>query len=112
MTLAMNWGDWAAHDAVALAGRVRKGETTPAELATQAAAAIALTNPSLGAVIETFDDVIADPRKDRMNPDGVFAGAPFLIKDLGPTLRGRLQEFGSMMMQGHRPVQDRAPANT
>ena len=106
MTLAMGWDEWATHDAVALATRVRNGEVTPAELATQAAAGIARMNPALDAVVEVFDDVIADPLKDGMNPDGIFAGVPCLIKDLGPTLKGRRQEFGSAIMQGNRPVQD------
>ncbi|WP_371424449.1 amidase [Tardiphaga sp.] len=106
MTLAMSWDEWAKHDATALADRVRKGDLTPADLATQAAAGIAKTNPVLDAVVEVFDDVVADPLKDGMNPDGIFAGVPYLMKDLGPTLKGRLQEFGSMIMQGHRPVQD------
>jgi amidase len=106
MTLAMSWDEWAKHDAVALAARVRKGDLTPADLAAQAAAGIASTNPALDAVVEVFDDVVADPAKDGMNAEGAFAGVPYLMKDLGPTLKGRLQEFGSMIMQGHRPAQD------
>jgi len=106
MTLVMSWDEWAKHDAVALAARVRKGDLTPADLAAQAAAGIASTNPALDAVVEVFDDVVADPAKDGMNAEGAFAGVPYLMKDLGPTLKGRLQEFGSMIMQGHRPAQD------
>ncbi|MFL6679638.1 MAG: amidase family protein, partial [Burkholderiaceae bacterium] len=106
MTLAMSWEEWAAHDAVALAERVRKGEVTPAELAAQAAAAIARVDGTLDAVVEVFEDVVADPLRDGLRPEGVFAGAPYLMKDLGPTLKGRRQEFGSMLMQGHRPTQD------
>ena len=106
MTLAMSWDEWAAHDAVALAQRVRAGDVTPAELAMQVAAGIARTNGALDAVVEVFEDVVADPLADGMRPDGVFAGVPYLMKDLGPTLKGRLQEFGSMLMQGHRPAQD------
>ncbi|KQX23216.1 amidase [Variovorax sp. Root434] len=106
MTLAMSWSEWADHDGIGLAERVRKGDVTAAELAAQAAAGIAKVNPQLDAVVEVFDDVVADPLKDGMNPDGVFAGLPYLMKDLGPTLKGRLQEFGSMMMQGHRPAAD------
>ncbi|KZD21545.1 amidase [Tardiphaga robiniae] len=106
MTLAMSWDEWAKHDAVALAARVRKGDLMPADLAAQAAAGIARTNPALDAVVEVFDDVVADPAKDGMNAEGAFAGVPYLMKDLGPTLKGRLQEFGSMIMQGHRPTQD------
>jgi amidase len=106
MTLAMSWDEWAAHDALALAERVRKGEVTPGELAQQVAAAIARTDAALDAVVELFDDVVADPLADGMAPDGVFAGVPYLMKDLGPTLKGRRQEFGSMLMQGHRPTED------
>lgn len=106
MTLAMSWDEWAAHDAVGLAERVRRGEVTPAELATQVAAGIARTNGALDAVVEVFDDVVADPLRDGMRPDGPFAGVPYLMKDLGPTLKGRLQEFGAMLMQGHRPAAD------
>ena len=106
MSLAMSWNEWAAHDAIALAERVRSGEVSPAELARQVAAAIELTNGRLDAVVEVFDDVVADPLADGMAPDGVFAGVPWLMKDLGPTLAGRRQEFGSMLMQGHRPTED------
>jgi amidase len=106
MTLAMSWDEWARHDGLALAERVRKGELTPAELAAQAAAGIAITNPALSAVVEVFDDVVADPLRDGMNPDGVFAGVPYLMKDLGPTLKGRLQEMGSLLMRGHRAPAD------
>jgi amidase len=106
MTLAMSWDEWAKHDAVGLAARVRAKEVTPAELAAQAAAGIARTNPALSAVVEVFDDVVADPSKDGMNADGTFAGVPFLMKDLGPTLKGRLQEMGSLLMRGNRAEAD------
>ncbi len=94
MTLAMTWEEWAQHDACALAARVRAGEVTAAELAAQAAAGVALTNPATSAVIELFDDASPIPPGTAPNLDGAFAGVPFLMKDLGPTLKGRLQEMG------------------
>ena len=106
MTLAMSWDEWARHDALALAERVRRGELTPAELAAQAAAGIARVDPALSGVVEVFDDVVADPLRDGMDPEGPFAGVPYLMKDLGPTLKGRLQEMGSLLMRGHRPAAD------
>ncbi|CAN7670268.1 amidase [Bosea sp. LjRoot237] len=106
MTLAMSWEEWTSHDAVGLAERVRSGELTPAELARQAAAGIAKMNPSLSAVVEVFEDVVADPLSDGLDPAGPFAGVPFLMKDLGPTLKGRLQEQGSLFMRGNRPAAD------
>src|SRR5882757_4061851 len=106
MTLAMSWDEWAQHDGTALAARVRTAELTPAELATQAVAAVAKVDSRLSGVVELFQDVIADPAKDGANLDGPFAGLPFLMKDLGPTLQGRLQEMGSLMMRGNRATAD------
>lgn len=106
MSLAMGWDEWVAHDAVALAARVRQGDVTPAELAAQAAAGVAKVNPLLSAVVELFDDAIEDPVKAGARADGFFAGVPFLMKDLGPTMQGRLQEMGSLFMRGHRPAED------
>ena len=106
MTLAMSWDEWVRHDAVALAGRVRRGELTAAELAAQVAAGAARVNPQLHAVIELFDDAVADPVAAGANPQGFFAGVPFLMKDLGPTMQGRLQEMGSLFMRGHMPAED------
>ncbi|HYN61170.1 MAG TPA: amidase, partial [Rubrivivax sp.] len=102
MTLAMSWDEWATQDAVALAERVRRGELTAAELAAQAAAGVARLNPLLSAVVEVFDDAVADPYQAGAHADGFFAGVPFLLKDLGPTMRGRLQEMGSLFMRGNR----------
>ncbi|WP_240046942.1 amidase [Paracraurococcus ruber] len=102
----MTWEEWAAHDALALAARVRAGEVAPAELAAQAAAAIARTNPALSAVVEVFEDLVADPLKDGMDPAGPFAGVPYLMKDLGVPLKGRLQEMGSLLMRGNRAAAD------
>ena len=106
MTLAMNWDEWSRHDAVGLAALVRSGQVTAHELAAQAAAGIAQVNPELSAVVEVFDDLVTNPFKDGTNPQGPFAGVPFLMKDLGPTVKGRLQEMGSLFMRGNLPTAD------
>lgn len=106
MSCVMSWEEWASHDAVGLAEKVRKGEVSAIELAQQAAAGVSLVNPSLSAVVEVFDDVVQDPLRDGMNPQGAFAGVPYLMKDLGPTLKGRLQEMGSLLMKGQRAKAD------
>ncbi|GAB3798149.1 amidase [Virgibacillus kimchii] len=106
MNLAMNWKEWAELDALGIAALVRKGEITPQEVAAQVAKGVEALNPELSAVIELFDDVVDNPMKDGMNPDGVFAGVPFFMKDLGPTMKGRLQEMGSKFMEGNRSADD------
>ena len=84
-----------------------RAKLTPAELAAQAAAAIAKTNPELSAVVEVFDDVVADPGERRHEPRRAPSLAyPYLMKDLGPTLKGRLQEMGSLLMRGNRATAD------
>jgi amidase len=102
----MSWEEWAKADALALAELVRTKKVKPAELSAQANAAIQKTNPKLSAVVEVFDDVVADPTRDGANLDGPFAGVPFLMKDLGPTMKGRLQEMGSKLMVGNRAAAD------
>ena len=106
MPCIMNWEEWAQHDAVGLAERVQRGELTPTELASQTAEAIARVNPQLSAVVEVFEDLVTEPTRDGMNPQGPFAGVPYLMKDLGPTLKGRLQEMGSRLMRGNRATAD------
>jgi amidase/6-aminohexanoate-cyclic-dimer hydrolase len=115
MTLPMSWDEWAQHDGTALAALVRKGEVKPSELAAQAAAGelaaqaaagIAKVDPALSGVVEVFEDAIADPARDGTNLEGRFAGLPFLMKDLGPTMKGRLQEMGSLLMRGNRAEAD------
>jgi amidase len=106
MTLAMSWDEWTRHDATALAEKVRKGEVTPKELGEQVAAGVAKVDPALNAVVELFSDAILDPAGNDTNLDGTFAGVPYLMKDLGPTLKGRLQEMGSFLMQGNRAKAD------
>lgn len=106
MSCVMTWDEWAAHDALALAERIRTGEVSAAEVASQSVAAVVKVNPAISAVIEVFEDVVTDPLRDGMNPQGLFAGVPFLIKDLGPTLQGRLQEMGSRLMRGNRASAD------
>ncbi len=106
MSTVMGWDEWVRHDATALAGLVRAGQVTPAELAAQVADGVAEVNPTIHAVIELFDDVVADPARDGMNPAGPFAGVPYFMKDLGPTLRGRRQEMGALLMQGNTATAD------
>nr|WP_318381707.1 amidase [uncultured Enterobacter sp.] len=106
MKTVMNWNEWAEHDATALAERVAQGEISPSELAMQVQAAVALTNPQINAVIELFDDAIHAPETDGTRLDGPFHGVPFLMKDLGQSVKNRLQEQGSKFLRGHRPTQD------
>ncbi|WP_330629464.1 amidase (plasmid) [Thioclava litoralis] len=105
-SLTMSWDEWYAHDGLGLAQLIRAGDVTAEEVAAQAAHAIKGVNPKVCGVIEVFDDAVADSAANGTNPQGPFAGLPFLMKDLGPTVAGRLQEQGSLYLKGNRPEKD------
>jgi amidase len=95
----VNLAEYAAQDAIGLARLVERRQVSPRELAACALKAIETVNPELGAVIEIYADRIAD-LDSRSLPRGPFRGVPFLIKDVGPHLKGRKTEFCSRLCQG------------
>src|SRR5579871_322313 len=95
----MNLGEYASYDALGLARLVERREVSPRELAATALQAIEAVNPKLNAVIEIYDDRIAALDAKSLGR-GPFRGVPFLIKDVGPHLKGRKTEFGSRLCQG------------
>jgi len=95
----MNLGEYASYDALGLAELVRKRDVTPKELAATAARAIEAVNPTVNAVVETYDDRIGGLDEASLG-DGPFRGVPFLMKDVGGHERGRLIENGSRLCQG------------
>src|SRR5262249_38077998 len=56
--------------------------------------------------VDWAEDATAPPAANGTNLEGPFAGLPFLMKDLGPTMQGRLQEMGSLLMRGNRATAD------
>lgn len=95
----MTPADLAAHDATGLAELVRTGAVSAAEVADAALAAIAVLNPALGAVIETWPDE-AEAALARLDKAAPFAGVPFLLKDLACHAAGRPSESGSRLCAG------------
>ena len=99
--LAMGWDEWGRHDAVALAGLVRRGEVAPKALMAQAAAASGRVNGRIAAVLEIFADVLANPEVDGPARDGALYGVPMLLKDMGSGLKGRRQQAGSKLTRDY-----------
>ncbi len=83
----MTFEEYRRHDALGLAGLVKKGETTPEDLLEIAIARVEQANPALNAVIhKIYDEAHAAAKQtDRTGP---FAGVPFLVKDLGMEVKG------------------------
>ena len=96
----ISWSEWVRLDGLALCDLVRKREVAVQEITAQASAAVALVDPHLEASLELFEDVLTDPDVDGPDATGPFYGVPMFIKDLGSRLRGRRQEYGSLLLRG------------
>jgi amidase len=92
----MNSEEYLGYDAVGLAELVARGDTKPNELLDAAMARMAQVNPTLNAVVQTFEPAAREAIADGL-PHGPFAGVPFLIKDITLQVRGEPTTAGSKM---------------
>ena len=105
----MRFDEYVSHDAVALAGLVRDGEVSAAELLDVARGRAGDVNPSINAIVRWLPD--ADDRAT--GPlDGPFAGVPFLLKDLfqeyaGVPASGGSRALASIPAEVHATVTQR-----
>jgi amidase len=86
----MNPSDYASQDATGLRELVRRKETCARELADVALRVTEALNPRINALVEIWRD-------EPLASAGAFAGAPFVVKDIGLTTQGRKTEFGSRL---------------
>lgn len=77
----MNEHEYVSYDALGLAELVRQRQVTARELVDIALRRIDRLNPALNAVVHRMDDT-ARAAADASPGTGVFAGVPFLLKDL------------------------------
>jgi len=92
----MNVADYASYDALGLADLIHQREVSAGDVAQAGLEAVALVNPKIGAVIETWDDETLAAEETSQ-----FAGVPFLIKDIGVAMAGRRSEIGSRLAAGY-----------
>lgn len=96
--------EYLTYDAVALAELVRTKKASPRELLAAATAILDRVNPTLNAVIHRLDD--AAKAQAEAVKDGVFAGVPFLVKDLDGRLANAPWNGGSRALVGYVPKED------
>ena len=101
----MNPAEYASYDALGLAELVAGKQVSPKELAETASRAIAVANPLVNAVVETYPDRIEDLDENALG-SGPFRGVPFLMKDFFGHEAGRIVEFGSRLCRGMVAQQD------
>ena len=89
--------DLAFTDATAQAQMVRQGDVQPSELVEAAIERIEKVNPKINAVITPlYEQALATANK---LPDGVFAGVPFLLKDLVASYSGVRMASGATVLK-------------
>jgi len=98
----MAYTDYVVRDGVALADLVRRGEVSAEEVVQTARSLAEKLNPELNAFVEIFEKPLA------ADTAGVFAGVPFVIKDLVCHAEGVLNECGSRMCVDYRATGDTA----
>jgi len=100
----MDFEDYRRHDAVGLAGLVARREVSAGELLDAATARMAEVNPKLNAV--TMD--LTDRARAEPAAPGAFSGVPFLLKDLGATMKGTVTTMGSRLFANNMAAADSA----
>lgn len=97
----MKSGEYLQHDALGLAERVARGETTPAELLELALAQSARAQPKTNAICRMMESEARGQLKKQLN--GRFAGVPFLIKDCAQDYAGLPTTYGSRAIKTPAP---------
>lgn len=87
--------EYAEHDAVGLAELIRAGQVAHAEVEAAARRAVDAVEPALGALAYPLFDRALD-----YDPEGPWAGVPFLIKNSGPIAAGTPYSFGCRAAEG------------
>ncbi len=95
----------AGTDGVGLAGLVRQGEVTPAELVEAVIERIERVNPELNAVVTKMYDEARQVAAGSL-PEGPFRGVPFLLKDLQAAYEGVKMTAGSRYLRDFIPNGD------
>ncbi len=88
------FAEYSQYDAIGLAELVQSGQVSAKELLETAIAVATKFNPELNAIIHGFDEE-AFKNIDKLPLDGVFAGVPYLLKDLSFQLEGQPLTMGS-----------------
>lgn len=100
----MSFAEYDQYDGLGLAGLVREGQVSVAELCAEAITRIETLNPSLNAVVTPLYE---QARAAAAAPaEGPFAGVPLLVKDLGYAVAGVPLTEGSRALAGFVPDHD------
>lgn len=99
----MRLDEYAALDGLGLAELIWSSAISADEAAQAATAAISLLDPELNFMVAPIP---SDQPRPTPSTDGLFAGVPSLIKDIGGAMADVPMEMGSLLAQGMRPAAD------
>ncbi len=94
------FAEYSQYDAIGLAQLVQSGQVSAKELLETAIAVANKFNPELNAIIHRFDEH-AFENIDNLPLNSVFAGVPYLLKDLSFQIKGQPLTMGSRSIRIH-----------
>src|ERR1043165_8179498 len=94
----MTFEEYRKHDATGLAELIKKKEVTPTELLDIAIKRAEEVNPKMNAVVTKLYDLASEQLKN-IDTTAPLGGVPYLIKDLGPQLKGTRYTCGSGILK-------------
>ena len=94
----MKFEEYRKHDATSLAALIKNKEVKPEELLELAINRAEEVNPKINAVINKLYD-LGKAQLNNVDANAPFAGVPYLIKDLGPQLKGTRYTCGSRILK-------------
>ena len=105
--VAIAWGptDYERYDGLGLAGLVKDGSVSAAELLEAAIERVEQRNPATNAVVNRMYDQAKAAIAAGL-PSGPFSGVPYLLKDIGPLYAGTITTFGCSAFRKFIPDQD------
>ncbi|RYD28935.1 MAG: amidase [Lysobacteraceae bacterium] len=102
--MALSFSDYIQHDATGLAGLIRGGAVSAAEVLEAAIDRACEINPRINAIVDTLFD---EARRNALGSlTGPFAGVPWAVKDLGTPVRGARATRGSRAFAAERSMED------
>ncbi|HVP84870.1 MAG TPA: amidase family protein [Rhizomicrobium sp.] len=103
----MKVSEYLRYDAVGLAELVAQRDVSPSELLDAALARLDEVNPTLNAVVRTFEPQARSAIDDGL-PPGPFSGVPYLLKDVTTQMAGEITTNGSRLFANARAADDSA----
>ena len=97
--------DYERYDGLGLAGLVKNGSVSAAELLEAAIERVEQRNPAINAVVRRMYDQAKAAIAAGL-PSGPFSGVPYLLKDNGPYHAGTITTFGSSAFRKFIPDRD------